>query len=84
MPEAENKPDRLPVEIDEYGAFEYILDIVENTIRQNYKVKMGSNVSSITYRFEEVPTQIFVVGEPRIPTAVLELVTPPWVSSSAQ
>lgn len=80
-PDSDNFSENYPIETDEYGAFELVLDIKENTKRQDYRVTLDSNADGYFYsRFDSVPTREFVVGEPRIPTAILELITPPWVS----
>ncbi|GMH43110.1 hypothetical protein BSKO_11032 [Bryopsis sp. KO-2023] len=64
----------------EFGTFEITLDVPESTTPGKYTASIVSDYDST---FDgDIGTVHFVVGEPRLPTATMELVTPLWVKPS--
>lgn len=61
------------VDLDEYGTFEYTAKVDPSARRRSYGVSLNdaddSYLTGVT----------FTVGEPRIPSALLKLMTPEWV-----
>lgn len=73
-PNSNDYSDLKHVELDEYGTFEYTVDVGSAAKRRGYTVSLRDPND------QHLTSVEFIVGEPRIPSALLKLITPEWVS----